>query len=305
MPSINSQSLFNTVTSELTLRKMQDINPNKFTSSVLQMSDQQSRDKNYEKSLEWLRTYVTSLQAKLNSAIEELNSIYETMMTETLYRRADTKDTAKLLNPLAMVNSSACPAAGSANALDITPYSNNIYNNQYNPLFGSRALDLENYYNLSINQDKSIARSYYENAGNTHHEFGASAFGTLQYLWMWDLDRINASYATTKDSYFKDGVLYVAPGDPRLLTGIASVDPNLTLVGGSANSLQINETALQPNRKVFLPEEEKDVSRETNLLRVTVEEKNPLAGWIRNYDHSGSSQRGGGGVLPQDRKSVV
>ena len=77
MPSINSKNLLSFVTSDYQARRIQNVDPNRFTQTVLQISDQQSRDKYYEKGLEWIRTYVGSLQAKLNAVVEELNNIYD------------------------------------------------------------------------------------------------------------------------------------------------------------------------------------------------------------------------------------
>lgn len=304
MPSINSQNLLSFVTSDYQARRIQNTDPNRFTKTVLQISDQQSRDKYYEKGLEWLRTYVASLQAKLNALVEELNNIYEGMLTEGLYKRGDTKDTAKLLNKLPNADTnSSCSSTLDYNPkdLEITPYDQNVKFYQYNPLFGSRAVDMANAYNESNNdnRDTSIARVLYEaDAGVAHRELGASGLATLNYLWMWDLDRINSSYATTKDSFIDEaGVLHVQQGDPRatasaLASGKVVEDPTLNVADGAdPNKLQVNVTDLQPNRKVFLPDEE-NTSSQVDLLKVTVEEKNPLAGWITNYDHSGSAASG-------------
>ena len=216
MPSINSQNLLSFVTTDYQARRVQNTDPSRFTQTVLQISDQQSRDKYYEKGLEWLRTYVGSLQAKLNALVEELNNIYEGMLTEGLYKRGDTKDTAKLLNKLPNADTnSSCNSSLDYNPkdLEITPYDQNVKFYQYNPLFASRAVDMANAYNESNNdnRDTSIARVLYEaDAGVAHRELGASGLATLNYLWMWDLDRINSSYATTKDSFIDEaGVLHV------------------------------------------------------------------------------------------------
>lgn len=297
MPSISSQSLFSSVTTEFAVRKVQAIDPKRFNQTLFQMSDQQSRDKSYEKGLEYLRTYIASLQAKANALIEELNGIYETMLSDTLFRRADTKDTAQLLNRLPNADQDSCVALANTynpKDLEITPYDQNVRFYSYNPLFGSRALDLQNYYNEAQNTDTSIARSYYETNDGLHHELGASAFSTLSYLWMWDLDRINATYATTKDAFIDEsGVLHVKPGDVRatqeaLNAGIIVEDPTLAIAGGGdPNKLQVNVTALQPNREVFFPDDNSSVSQ-VDLLKTTVEEAQPLAGWITLSDFSGS-----------------
>ncbi|MFN4152316.1 MAG: hypothetical protein ACK4IX_15355, partial [Candidatus Sericytochromatia bacterium] len=296
-----SQSLFSSVTTEFAVRKVQAIDPKRFNQTLFQMSDQQSRDKSYEKGLEYLRTYIASLQAKANSLIEELNAIYENMLSDTLFRRADTRDTAQLLNRLPNADQDSCSALANTynpKDLEITPYDQNVRFYSYNPLFGSRALDMQNYYNLSGNTDTSIARAYYESTdGSLHHELGASAFSTLSYLWMWDLDRINATYATTKDSYIDEsGVLHVRPGDARvtqaaLNAGIIVEDPTLAIAGGGdPNKLQVNVTALQPNRQVFFPDDSSSISQ-VDLLKTTVEEAQPLAGWITLSDFSGSQYR--------------
>ena len=67
MGSISFQSLFSNVTREFQVRRNESVNPSKFTQTVLQISDQQSRDKEYEKGLQYIRTYISSLQAKINN----------------------------------------------------------------------------------------------------------------------------------------------------------------------------------------------------------------------------------------------
>ncbi|MBC7473018.1 MAG: hypothetical protein H7263_01910 [Candidatus Sericytochromatia bacterium] len=299
MTSISSQGLFSSASSEFQIRALQKVNPNNFTQTVLQISDQQSRDKNYEKSLEYIRTYIASLQAKLNTVIEELNNSYESMLSDVMFKRADTKDTAKLLNKIPNADVDTCAAAsiGDPNALDITPYSKNIHNYQYNPLFASKGLDMSNYSNLGVNNSVASTRGYYQDQDGSHHELGSS-FNTLNYLWMWDLDRINATYATTSSGFVDDGgVLHLPPGDSKINGTTIIADAQLTLAPGSdTNALQVNVTALQPNRGVFKPESESlHVERKT-LLELngepTVESPDPLAGWITSYDHSGSNKRG-------------
>ncbi|MFN8579054.1 MAG: hypothetical protein U0354_19675, partial [Candidatus Sericytochromatia bacterium] len=275
MSSINFNNLLSTVTTDSVIRKTVSLNPNNFSQSILQISDQQSRDKNYEKSLEYIRTYIASLQAKINSLVEELNTIYENMLTETLYRRADSKNTAKKINKLTNATTSTIDGTYSSlkdsNVADPDPdktgivptgYDGETRQFQYNPFFGTRAADLSNYYNQTGNSTVSTARAYYQTTDNQHHEFGASALGALGYLWQWDLDRINASYATTMDKFIdSSGILHISANDPAaggnpagkyILGGSVYIDPVLSIVNGSANNpsekLQVNITALQPNR---------------------------------------------------------
>ncbi|MBC7472923.1 MAG: hypothetical protein H7263_01435, partial [Candidatus Sericytochromatia bacterium] len=157
MTSISSQGLLNSASNEFQIRALQRINPNNFTQTVLQISDQQSRDKNFEKSLEYIRTYIASLQAKLNTVVEELNNSYEKMLNDTLYKKADTGNTAKLLNKLPNAGTATCALTSSYNPknLEITPYDTNVKNYQYNPLFASRGLDISNY--DKVTSDKSSA----------------------------------------------------------------------------------------------------------------------------------------------------
>jgi hypothetical protein len=289
MASINFNNLLTTVTTDNYVRKVANIDPSKFSQSIIQISDQQSRDKNYEKGLEYIRTYIASLQAKINSLIEELNIIYENTLTETLFRRADSLNTAKKVNKLRNVTEggvdpSSLGAADTADATmtktDITPNHDLTRMFTYNPFFGTKAADLSNYYNLSSNNTVSTARAYYQTTDNDHHEFGASALGALGYLWQWDLDRINASYATTMDKYIdKSGVLHISPNDPAaggnpsgtfLAGGGIYVDPALAIVGTSNNTdnLQVNITALQPNRglaDISGPDAPKTIVPITNL----------------------------------------
>ncbi|MFN8578934.1 MAG: hypothetical protein U0354_19070 [Candidatus Sericytochromatia bacterium] len=303
MASINFNNLLSTVTTDNVIRKTVSLNPNNFSQSILQISDQQSRDKSYEKSLEYIRTYIASLQAKINSLVEELNVIYENMLTETLFRRADSKNTAKKVNKL--VNATASTADGTssslkdANAADPDPDKTGIVPTgyegetrlfQYNPFFGTRAADLSNYYNQTGNSTVSTARAYYQTTDNQHHEFGASALGALGYLWQWDVDRINASYATTMDKFIdSSGMLHISPYDPINLVdpnnpttsalkqqsgtfmngGAIYIDPALAIVGrNNSEKLQVNITALQPNRglaDISGPDAPKKIIPITNL----------------------------------------
>lgn len=302
MSSISFQNLVTRVSTENAIRRVALIDPNKFSKSVLQISDQQSRDKNYEKGIEYIRTYLASLQAKLNTLIEELNGLYELMLTDALYKVADTKDTAKLLNKLPnAVNTTATAACNpylDVSNLDITPYNTYIRNNQYNPLFGSRSLDLSNYSDLTKTNNTSTARSYYVTGDQAHHEL-SSAFSTINYLWLWDLDRINSSYATTKDSYTDhSGILHVPEYHPAAssTTSGVTVDSDMNITGAEnlsaadrlkySEKLQANLTSLQPNRSVFFPKDELSLEDNTEtLLRVTGEEYDPFAGWDLSYDH--------------------
>lgn len=301
MPSITSQNLFSRVTTDVLMRKVERIDPTKYQKSILQVSDQQARDKEYEKSIIYLRTYIASLQAKLNTVVEELNNSYDTMLSEMLYKKADSKDTSKILNKVANATlTDSCSNTSEYNLrdLEITPYDKNVRFYKYNSLFASKGLDLSNYYDYGQTNNTSIARAYYEKSDpaasspSTYHELGASVFGTLDYLWKWDLDRVNATYATTKDIFIDaDGNLHVPPNDPRLGSAGVVADESLSIIGIganiTANTLQVNVTDLQPNRGVFLPGEEKAVEQ-VEVLKTTGEEKNPLANWITTYEGSGS-----------------
>ncbi|RYY00081.1 hypothetical protein EON78_01940, partial [bacterium] len=296
MAAINAQALYTNVTTENYVRRVQNINPNRFSQSVLQISDQQSRDKNYEKSLEYIRTYIASLQAKINSLVEELNTLYENTLTETLFRRADSQNTAKKVNKLTNANAGVASNINGSlanNAQGRTDIVQNGYADEtkmfgYNPFFGTRSADLSNYYNLLASNDVSAARAYYQNADNTHHELGASAMGAIGYLWLWDVDRINTSYATTMDKFVdQNGIMHLPTNDPLLVNyGVTAgnyyppkpvrtagmtdavynalinnwqplvySDPAMNIVGvnGDLNAsakLQVNITALQPNRGI-------------------------------------------------------
>ncbi len=275
MTGIGFQSLLSNVTTDSSIRKVVNINPNKFSQTVLQISDQQSRDKKYQVDLDYIRTYIASLQAKMNSLVEELNTIYENTLTDTLFRRADSKNTAKKLNKLKNYNEggldpNSLQAVDNADTtmskVNITPNHSQTKFFSYNPFFGTRTADLSNYYNLSTDADINVARAYNKNEDNSNHELGASALGALSYLWLWDVDRINASYSTTMDKYVdKNGILHLPTNDPLRSTppyndlalypnGAAyngiMFDPAMNILGASNNSekLQVNITSLQPNR---------------------------------------------------------
>ncbi len=61
MAAINFNNLLTTVTTDNYVRKVANIDPSKFSQSIIQISDQQSRDKNYEKGLEYIRTYIADV----------------------------------------------------------------------------------------------------------------------------------------------------------------------------------------------------------------------------------------------------
>jgi len=207
--AINFQGLFSNVTTEQTVRRLATIDPSKFNMTLYQMSDQQSRDKDFESSLEWLRTYIASLQAKLNSLVEELNNVYDEMLNGVMYKRVESTETSKVVNQLENAENPAVSCSEST----IVPYNENVSNFQYDPLFGSKTLDLNNSNPNVGTQD--LARLYYTQDPNqdvtsntSHHEYGASALATMSYLWMWDVDRVNASYSTTLDSYYSTESVY-------------------------------------------------------------------------------------------------
>jgi hypothetical protein len=266
MPSINASSMYTNRTSELQLRSLSQRDATKFNATLFEISDQQSRDKDYEKGLEWIRTYIGSLQAKLNSTIEELNGLYETLLTDTMYKRADTKDTAKVMNGVEFALPDGCMPDKK-----ITPVLKYVRNYQYNPLYGSRGVDINNQFLGNANSTLSSSRVNYEDTSALHHELGTSAFGTLNYLWNWDVDRINASYATSLDQYVgEDGILYVAPGNSAINGTTILADPALAVIGDS-NQIQVNVTALQPNRGVFFPGTELDPTTVDHVLKETFE----------------------------------
>jgi len=273
MSSISASSLYNKTNADYQLRKIAEASANVFTQSVLQISDQQSRDKEYEKSLEWIRSYIASLQAKLNTLIEELNVIYEQMLNELMYKKADSKNTEIITNAYLMPSLDNClPYIGVAPELNL-----NVKNFQYNPFFGSRAIGLDNFDRNNTNNN-TIGRTYYEN--NLHHELGNSFYSTLGYLWMWDVDRINASYATTMDRYIKDGKIWVSKNDPLISyvndpneenndNDNIGYDPMLDIVGSQGHNpekYQVNVAALQPNRGVFAPGVESKADQDSYAL---------------------------------------
>lgn len=224
---------------EATIVRTVNMNAQVYNPTILQMGETTSRDKNREKGIEWLRTYIASLESKLNTIVEELNNLYETMLAEIFHKRADAQNTAKLLNKVRGAAFSPTfdvpsphPAGPrdtdqngttieQAAGMDIVPYDAYIRNYTYNPYFGSRAMDLEKYFNMAETKSNDVARTYYERYnGADHHEFGASAFATIGYLWLWDVDRINASYATSMDRFIDaDGVLHVPTYDPLVSDG--------------------------------------------------------------------------------------
>ncbi|GIW22060.1 MAG: hypothetical protein KatS3mg068_1067 [Candidatus Sericytochromatia bacterium] len=276
MSSISASSLYNKTNADYQLRQIAQANANVFSQGIIQISDQQSRDKDYERGLEWIRSYIASLQAKLNTLIEELNVIYEQMLNELMYKKADTKNTAIIPNKYGTPSIDNCKPN-----LEITPYNKEVYNYQYNPFFASRAMELESF-NQNRPNSSTVGRTYYD-VSNTHHELGNSFFSTLGYLWMWDVDRVNASYATTIDRYVslrgqgtanEREVLNVSINDPlysraenHLDPAIAATnsanktgifyDPDLDIkdigAGVDPKVYQVNITALQPNRGVFAP----------------------------------------------------
>lgn len=226
MTSIYSGSLYNNFVKDNNFLRLENFDVNRFSRTVTQQADQGLREEALRQGYEYQQAVLADLTTKMNEAVEKLTNLYRRYVeNQAAFRKVSQeenyRDTSKYLNALPDVSTStAGQYPVGPDGEEILPWDNydRIRNYTYNPFFGSKAVDMS---------DTSLNRTFWTEPGetleNAYTENGAF-WSTISYLWGWDIDRINAVYATTDDS----------------------------LEGGS-NVKQINVTALQPNKPQYPP----------------------------------------------------
>lgn len=221
MSSIYSSRLYSHLTQDFNQTRLENYQVNRFQRTVEQQSAQGEREKLLREGLEYHQAKMADMQTRLNEVLEKLNNAYRRYVdNKTMYRKVAQEDkymgTSQLLNDLPNIdNPSGLPGVYPTGPAGILPFDDpgRIRNYSYNPFFGSKAID---------ESDKTLNRTHWqvpnEILEKSYTENGAF-WSSIAYLWGWDLDRINAAYATTSN----------------------------------ANNLQVNVTALQPNKPQYPP----------------------------------------------------
>lgn len=213
------------------ITRLQDFNINRFSKTILQSAAQAQREESVKKGFEFHQAMMADLQTKLGEMVEKLNNLYRKFISDRAAFRKVVNDpgytnTSKLLNNFgdrSNPSGNTGHPAGVNNILDFQD-PDRIRNYTYNPFFGSKAID---------QSDQNLIRTQWqqEHDGsgtleNSYTENGAF-WSSVAYLWGWDIDRFNATYATTDDTQGS--------------------------VTGDTDNIQVNVTALQPNKPAFPP----------------------------------------------------
>ncbi len=226
MTSIYSGSLYNNFVKDNNILRLESFDVNRFSRTVAQQADQGMREEALRQGYEYHQAIMADLTTKMNEAVEKLTNLYRRYVeNQAAFRKVSQEEnyrnTSRILNGLPDVSTStAGQYPVGPNGEEILPWDNydRIRNYAYNPFFGSKAVDMS---------DTSLNRTFWAEPGvtleNAYKENGAF-WSTVSYLWGWDIDRINAVYATTDDQF-----------------------------DGGSNVKQINVTALQPNKPQYPP----------------------------------------------------
>ncbi|MBT9545586.1 MAG: hypothetical protein IV090_09375 [Candidatus Sericytochromatia bacterium] len=221
MTSIFSGQLYHNFLKDNNQYRLETYDVNRFQRTIEQMSNQGLAEKELREGLEYQQAKMADMQSKLNELIEKLNNVYRQFVeNKTMFRKVSQEPkyygSSSILNGLPNVdNPSGLPGVYPTGPDGILPFDDpgRIRNYSYNPFFGSKATD---------ESDKTLNRTFWEEPNQileqAYTENGAF-WSSIAYLWGWDLDRINATYATTSNN----------------------------------NTLQVNVTALQPNKPQYPP----------------------------------------------------
>jgi hypothetical protein len=221
MSSIFSSRLYTSFVKDNNQFRLENYDVNRFQRTIEQMSDQGLAEKELREGLEYQQAKMADMQSKLNELIEKLNNAYRQFVdNKTMFRKVAQEPkysgTSEILNGLPNIdNPSGLPGVYPTGPSGILPFDDpgRIRNYSYNPFFGSKAID---------ESDTTLNRTFWQQPNQilerSYTENGAF-WSSIAYLWGWDLDRINAAYATTSTS----------------------------------NNLQVNVTALQPNKPQYPP----------------------------------------------------
>lgn len=221
MTSIYGSQLYQSFVKDYNQFRLENYDVNRFQRTIEQMANQGLREKELREGLEYHQAKMAELQTKLNELVEKLNNAYRTFVeNKAMFRKVAQEPkymgTSQLLNELPNVDDpSGLPGVYPTGPAGILPFDDpgRIRNYSYNPFFGSKAID---------ESDKTVNRTFWQQPNEilekAYTENGAF-WSSIAYLWGWDLDRINATYATTSNQ----------------------------------NNLQVNVTALQPNKPQYPP----------------------------------------------------
>lgn len=216
MTSIYSGNLMRTFIKDQSIQRRETFDVNRYDYNPAAANAQGRLEKELREGLEYHQARMADLQTKANELTEKLNNLYRRFQENLSFSKAKSESrfvgTSEALNNLPDVNEpSGLPndyPTGAPNNLLPFDDPGRIRNYGYNPYFGSKAID---------ESDKNVLRTYWEQPGttseDTYRENGAF-WNAVSYLWSWDVDRINAAYATTTNR----------------------------------NDKQVNVTALQPNK---------------------------------------------------------
>lgn len=215
MTSIYSGNLMRTFVKDQNTLRRETFNVNRYDYNAASANAQGRLEKELKEGLESHQAFMADLQTRANELTEKLNNLYRRFQDNLSFSKAQAESrfigTSGALNNLPDINDpSGLPNDYPTGVNEILPFGDpgRIRNYSYNPYFGSKAID---------ESDQNVLRTYWEQPGtsseNTYRENGAF-WNAVSYLWSWDVDRINAAYATTTNQ----------------------------------NTKQVNVTALQPNK---------------------------------------------------------
>lgn len=314
MTSIFSGNLYNNFVKDQNTFRLEIYDVNRFQRTIEQSDSQTRRETEYREAIEFQNAFIADLQQRLNELTEKLNNLYNRFIqNQVAFRKISDGDdyhgTSSVLNTLRNANdptgplNSGYPAGPPQN--NVVPFDDpgRVRNYTYNPYFGSKAVD---------ESDQTNIRTFWEEPGKSkeisYKENGAF-WSTISYLWGWDLDRINATYATTdsaipilgrRDSPLvlssmgnieqgsvvtinfggqttqaavievdaANNRVYLDKGHPQIPTAGTNISwdntdgtsGSTTLAAGTGNgtlsttdNLQVNVTAIQPNRPEYPP----------------------------------------------------
>lgn len=237
MVNVFSGQLANTFFKDSNVRRIETFNIGAFSKTILQQSEQAQREDSTKNGMEFQQAFLADLQTKLADITEKLNNLHRRYIeNQNAFRRVNAEDTysdtSQHLNKLESVTVASGASghpAGPAGS-NIVPYDdpNRLRNFPWNPFWGSKAVD---------QSAGTLNRTFWQQPGSSmqdaYTENGAF-WSSMAYIWGWDVDRINAAYTTTDER--------VAASNP------------LTAAGGATfNTVQVNITALQPNRGEMPP----------------------------------------------------
>ncbi len=218
MTSIYAGSLMRNFVKDQNIRRRETFEVNRYDYNPALANAQGRLEKELKEGLEYHQAMMADLQTKANEMTEKLNNLYRRFQDGMALSKPKSEPrfigTSEALNGLPDIsNPSDLPPdypTGAPN--NLLPFADpgRIRNYSYNPYFGSKAID---------ESDQGLIRTYWEQPGTTseqaYRENGAF-WNAVSYLWSWDVDRINAAYATTTNRDDKQvNVTALQPNKPQ------------------------------------------------------------------------------------------